>query len=92
MLAAILRASSRVGSAPSLRLQGVYVYVANERDDPAAHVRFQVFGVDTKSSGQIDLILISPYRHFARSVSRHHFPTINDPVKSVKRKYAPMVF
>ena len=58
---------------------------------PAPHVRLQVFGVNTKPRGKIDLILISPYRHFARSVSRHRFPTINDPVKPVKRKYAAVV-
>ena len=43
--------ASRVSSTPSLRLQGVNV--TDKRDDPAAHVRLEVFGVDAKSSGSV---------------------------------------
>jgi hypothetical protein len=32
-----------------------------------------------------------PYWHFARSMGCHYLPTINDPVKPVKRKYAHIV-
>src|ERR1035437_487675 len=36
-------------------------------------------------------IFTSPYWHFARSVSRDHFPTVNHLVNPVKRKYALVV-